>query len=180
MFLGEYLTGDGRLVVLREPRLSDVEGYVALKNRLVEEDADVDLTRMTNSERETEWLQGQISRMDSKRTFFVVAEHGEILVGHSFVNPRRGKSSHVAEMGIMVDRDYRDVGLGSEMIKLLESTAVKQGIESVILEVFESNKRARRVYSRLGYREVGVYSNAIKHKGAYLDSVIMQKTLDTS
>lgn len=177
MSYGQFTAQDNRVFTLRKPTLTDADAYVALKNRLVEEKADIDLTKKTNRERETSWLLGQIKRMEENRTHFIVAAYEGAVVGHSFVNPRRGKSSHLAELGIMIDLDFRDIGLGTEMLKRLESIATKNGIESIILEVFESNKRACHVYTNVGYKQVGVYKNAIKHENKYIDSVMMQKIL---
>lgn len=44
------------------------------------------------------------------------------------------------------------LGVGTALIGAAEGWARKRGLESITLNVFEGNARARRLYERLGYR----------------------------
>ena len=62
---------------------------------------------------------------------------------------------------ICVKREYRKFGIGRELIKTLHSVLKSAGMESVFLEVRESNSAAISLYSSEGYVITG------KRKGFY-------------
>ena len=45
------------------------------------------------------------------------------------------------------------------------------------IEVFATNDRAKHVYEKLGYREVGAWPKVIKKDGTYIDGILMSKEL---
>ena len=69
------------------------------------------------------------------------------------------------------------MGIGQEMMNELESHAPRLGIETIYLDVFANNDRARHVYRKLGYNEVGSLPRGIQYRGEYVDSVMMVKEL---
>lgn len=50
--------------------------------------------------------------------------------------------------------EYRNQGIGTELMKLAETQAIAKGLTKLSLIVFEQNIRAKRLYDRLGCREV--------------------------
>ena len=80
---------------------------------------------------------------------------------------------HVAN--IAVAGDHRRRGVGGAMMKWLLAEAAQRGCATSTLEVRESNRAARSMYSQLGYRSVSIrktyYSNPQE------DAVVMMKTL---
>ena len=57
--------------------------------------------------------------------------------------------------GIAVASEYRGLGIGSQLIAAFESYGRDQGFRSLILDVINTNPRARSLYLKQGYREVG-------------------------
>jgi ribosomal protein S18 acetylase RimI-like enzyme len=53
---------------------------------------------------------------------------------------------------LYVDPDYRDVGIGSELIERAERALLDRSVDVVSLEVMADNDAARRFYRRHGYR----------------------------
>ncbi len=49
---------------------------------------------------------------------------------------------------------YRDAGLGTLMMQIMESDLARRGFNWVTLNVGKTNYSARRLYSRLGYRVI--------------------------
>ena len=80
---------------------------------------------------------------------------------------------HVANIAAAVD--HRRRGVGGAMMKWLLAEAARKGCTTSTLEVRESNRAARSMYSQLGYRSVSIrktyYSNPPE------DAVIMLKAL---
>ncbi len=55
--------------------------------------------------------------------------------------------------GIAVASEYRGLGIGSQLISAFESYAQERGFRSVLLDVIDTNSRARSLYLKLGYQE---------------------------
>jgi ribosomal protein S18 acetylase RimI-like enzyme len=80
--------------------------------------------------------------------------------------------------GVAVFPDYRNRGIGSQLMALAETHALQKGFNQLSLIVFEQNVGAKRLYERLGYREVAreaiVPHRLIRYTG---DAVLMVKEL---
>ena len=62
--------------------------------------------------------------------------------------------AHVTNL--LVDRDYRNRGIGQKLMVALISEALRRGARHLTLEVRKGNAAARKLYSRLGMAPVGV------------------------
>ncbi len=56
--------------------------------------------------------------------------------------------------GVAVLPTYRNRGIGQQLLALAEQQASTKGLDTLSLIVFEQNEGAKRLYDRLGYREV--------------------------
>ena len=56
--------------------------------------------------------------------------------------------------GVALFPEYRNRGIGTQLMKLAEAHAVTKGFTKLSLIVFEQNVGAKRLYDRLGYREI--------------------------
>ena len=78
--------------------------------------------------------------------------------------------------GIALFPDYRDRGIGTQLMQLAEERAAEKGLTKLSLIVFEQNAGARRLYDRLGYREVAreaIVSHPLIHYSG--DALLMVK-----
>lgn len=66
-------------------------------------------------------------------------------------------------LNVATDPDMRRLGIARRMIKLLAGYAAECGLESILLEVRESNTPARSLYDSLGFKAVGVRKNYYKN-----------------
>jgi len=89
--------------------------------------------------------------------------------------PGRGCSSHVGSICIRVG-GYRDLGIGTEILKTLIAQAEKMGLKMLTC-VFSTNERAIHVYEKVGFRETGKRPKFQYRNGPYIDEVIMMKEL---
>lgn len=124
-----------------------------------------------------EWLKRQLLEVESGRGFQLVVEVNGKVIGNSHVRRREGYSWHVGELGMAIREGYRDIGIGSEMLRTLISEAEKMALKMVILSVFSTNERAKHVYEKLGFRETGRIPQNIYKGGRYIDEIIMLKEL---
>lgn len=176
-FIRSFTARDGRLVRLRAPRWSDLDDMLDFINSLVEERAEIAATEKKTRDEEVDWLAGLLSDLEKGRRIAIAAEVDGRFIGLVEVTPERGASSHVGVLGISVRDGYRDVGIGTEMMREAENQARRLGIEILTLDVFASNSRARHLYEKLGYRAVGCIPRFFKRDGAYIDRIIMAKNL---
>ena len=88
------------------------------------------------------------------------------------------KISHTALFGIIVDKEYRDKGIGSSLLKELFKLAKERfKLEMLHLEVYTGNP-AIKLYERLGFQKYGVHKKFLKDlDGTYFDKILMQKNL---
>ena len=90
-----------------------------------------------------------------------------------------GRARQVANAGFIVAPDWRSKGLGWLLGATMLAYAKQLGYRSVIFNlVFSDNVVARRLWDKLGFKELGVIPGAVrKNDGTYQDSVIMFRSL---
>lgn len=72
--------------------------------------------------------------------------------------------------------EFRRRGIGSLLLEKLEEEFARRGVVKCRLEVMDGNVPAIRLYSKMGYRKVGV----IKDYYGDSDGIVMEKTLTPS
>ena len=87
---------------------------------------------------------------EGHRFFFILPKDGAELspVGFAHLGSRGAAADWLEDL--FIRPEFQGRGIGSEAIKLLEST-VKQYSESMYIEAAARNERAIRLYRRLGY-----------------------------
>jgi len=100
------------------------------------------------------------------------------LIGGASIHPHIDKRSHVAEFGIFIRNNYRNLGLGTAIAKTFIEIAKKRELEVLQLSVYATNKRAFHVYKKCGYKECGKLTRDIQFlDGAYTDRILMELLL---
>jgi len=165
---------DGTVAVLRAPKWEDIDEFLAFINGLVDEgDLYIGVQTKPTREQELDWLANKLTQIEKGEVVVCVAEVAGHVVGSSSVTKKSGVKSHVGELGIGVHKDYRNLGLGTEMLKVLIGESRKMGLKIVLLNVFSENDRAIHVYEKVGFKEVGRIPIAIFKWERYLDEIIM-------
>jgi ribosomal protein S18 acetylase RimI-like enzyme len=168
---------DGREVTLRAPRWSDLDDALDFINSLVEEGAEINVNQKTTRDAETDWMARHLSAVEKDKNVAVVAEVDGKFVGQVTVEPQSGYHQHVGVLGIAIRSGYRDIGIGTELMREAEIQARRLGLKILRLEVYATNSRAHHVYEKQGYRVVGRVPKVVLKDGAYTDSIIMTKEL---
>lgn len=57
--------------------------------------------------------------------------------------------------GIVVDAVYRGKGVGTALFNALECYAFNKGYRSIKLDVIDENPKAKKLYTNIGFREIG-------------------------
>ncbi len=66
------------------------------------------------------------------------------------------KANQLFVYDLLILPDYRQQGLGTQVMQWLREFAVGQGCSAVWLHVFGHNERALRLYEKLGYRAINI------------------------
>jgi len=158
----------------------DVEALLSYVNKLSREKTFVLLQgeQLTLKE-EKEFVQKLTKDMRGRKAVCLVIETDKKIIGISQINLKPRANSHVGQMGISVDAQFRDQGLG----KLLLNTIIDQGIKNIPelkiidLSCFVVNEKALHMYKSVGFMEYGRLPGGIKYKGNYINEIFMYKVV---
>jgi acyl-CoA hydrolase/RimJ/RimL family protein N-acetyltransferase len=139
---------DGREVVLRPTRTSDVEAMQALFHRLSEEDVQTRFFQKLTSLTDTAAQHLCSVDYEQEMAFAAVigrAEHESIVAASTYyLSPATG----LAEVAYMVDPDWQGAGLGAILHAGLVDYARRHGARGLRADVLSSNRRMMRVFER--------------------------------
>jgi RimJ/RimL family protein N-acetyltransferase len=172
-----FTARDGRKVTLRAPKWGDLDDMLQFINGLVEEKAMILMNEKQTRDSEINWMNTLMSGVERDKMIAVVAEVEGSFAGSCEITQKRGYSSHLGSLGISLVAEYRDAGIGQEMMLEAENQVKRLGVEVVDLEVFGTNARAIHTYEKVGYKITGRIPEALKYDGEYIDAVIMTKRI---
>jgi len=179
--LHRFVTKSGKGVVLRTPKWEDLDDLLELINSVVDEGADIMIEDRKTREEEVDWLSGVIAKMEKEKGVHVVAEvDGRVVASSEVTRGGFRAESHLGSLGIIVRSDYRDMGIGTEIMKVLLEQARFMGIKVATLTAFSTNRRAIHVYEKVGFEETGRIPKGFYKNGSYVDRVIMTKEIGYS
>jgi RimJ/RimL family protein N-acetyltransferase len=109
----------------------------------------------------------------------MVAEQGGVLAGRlSIARDPHPASSHVADLGLMVDARFRRRGIGTALLVAAEQWARSAGVTKLELHVFPHNTPAIALYDKHGYEREGYRrSHYRRPDGTIVDTILMSKLL---
>jgi ribosomal protein S18 acetylase RimI-like enzyme len=169
----QFNAKDGRTVVIRKPRLEDLDGLLELVNSTVREGAPINrMTELSRTE-EIEFLPRRLAEIERGDTIQIIAEVEGELVGNAEIRRHVGRQSHVGTMGMSVKSGFRRIGIGARLIEKLIDEGKKQGLKIITLQVNETNLPAITLYRKLGFKETGRIPKAVYWNGKYVDDIIM-------
>jgi RimJ/RimL family protein N-acetyltransferase len=174
----KFSARDGREVILRTPRWEDLDDLMELINSLVDEKAEIARTDKVTREDEVEWLPKVLARLEKDELFFLVAEVNGKVVASSDIDILTGNEKHVGVLGIVLKSGFRDLGIGTEIMKTLVEQAMALGLKVLTLQAFATNNRAVHVYEKVGFVQTGRVPKKHFKDGQYVDEVIMTKLIE--
>ncbi len=109
----------------------------------------------------------------------LIALQRDHIVGWAALNRFSARCAHaeIADVSVYVERDYRGRGVGFTLLSELARAARRKGFRKLVLHALDSNERGKRLYSRAGFREVGVFREHGRIDGRYVDVVAMERIL---
>jgi len=167
---------DGRQVTVRSMHPSDVERSYEFFCGLPREDRKylrVDVTRRRMVERRTtEVDRSRIERLVVVHEDEIVADGALHLEGH-------GWGENVAEIRLIVARDWQRYGLGTLLTRELFHLASQYRVDRIIARLMRPQAGAHRIMKRLGFSEEFLIPEHVRDQdGTWQDLIIMRCPLE--
>ena len=175
MQVWEYHSKDGRSIKVRKAIKDDAPDFHEGFKNVVEEHMWFP-TFVPNSH-VADWAHW-IDRTDHNREVLLVASIEDEYVGHLSLQPEEWQASqHVAKLGIIVKKPFREIGVGRALMLSGHSVASEKAYTKIVLSTFADNKKAIQLYESLNYRTVGTRKAHFNMPKGFIDEVLMEKEL---
>jgi len=171
-----YLTKDSKEFIIRVPTENDAQNIIDFA-KILFDSTDQVLTTLEeytiSLEDEKKWINNSL---ENNNTIILIAElNGQVIGLLDFSCKLKRKNAHTGEFGVSVLPHFQGIGIGRLLIENLINWAWEnQQIEKIFLNVFDTNKKAIKLYKELGFEEEGRHKKAIKQlTGEYVDIIQM-------
>ena len=155
------MTAQAEGAVLREMTDADMPRIMTLEQELFPDDAWT-----------PEMFAAELAQPASRR-LYLVAEEAGALTGYAGMMFTGSPEADVLTLAVDPARWGR--GTGTALLTALVAEAARRGCTEVLLEVREDNPRARQLYLRHGFAEIGIRRGYYQPSG--VDAVVMRKVL---
>jgi RimJ/RimL family protein N-acetyltransferase len=162
---------------IRKVRLDDAAAIWALECEIVME-GEFFITLPEEFNFTLEQQQDQIlDLLENERKTMLVAEiEGKVVGVIAFKSENLIRIAHTGYITMMINKDFRNMGLGKLLLKELLGWADQNPlIEKVSLGVFSTNDRAISLYKKMGFVEEGRKMKEFKINDEYIDDILMCK-----
>ena len=173
------ITKSGKKLTVRLPEQTDLNQVLTYINDLIAEDTYIIMSGEPVTEAEEKnYLTGLIKSINSQEAVCLYVFDGDKLVANGQIKKRVRRLSHLGDFGITVAKEYRQDGVGSQLMSILLEEAKTIGVKIVTLEVFSNNDRACYVYKKMGFTEFGVLPKSVVHREETINLIQMYKKND--
>jgi RimJ/RimL family protein N-acetyltransferase len=122
-------------------------------------------------------IKGWLSDMNHDRVFPLLALSGDKVVADGTLHRNTfGWSKHVAEVRVVVARDWQRKGVSQIVVRELVARAIDTGVEILEVNVLEGQHGALRAFERIGFKVETVLKNrATDRTGRKRDVLVMTR-----
>lgn len=159
----------GENIILRPLKMSDVPRFIKwLQDPTVNK---FTLRRKVGLKEERKWIHG-LKKDKNNLTFAIDTKNG-IHIGS--INLYLVKLDNNAIFDIFIgDKNYWDKGYGTNASKVIIDYGFRKlNLHKIFLDVYEYNKRAIRLYKKLGFKIEGAQRENILYNGKFYDKILM-------
>lgn len=160
---------------IRRATSADAETICRIYNQGIEDRVATLETVLRTPDERRQWMESRGSRHP-----VLVAERDGGVVAWASLNPfnPRPAYDHVADLSIYVERPWRGKGVGRALLARVIETARELGFHKIVLAALASNRAGEALYTKLGFRRVGVYREQGLLDGRWTDVLLMDRLLD--
>ena len=161
-------------ITIRQARKNDAKGFNACVGAVAEERRYIAQVRRPPLAASKKWMAFVLGA----RFPLLVAVDGGRIVGWCDIAPRDIPGfEHTGGLGMGLLAESRGRRIGSRLLRAAIARCRERGIEKLELQVFASNRLARALYRKFGFRQEGRRVRARKLDGKYDDVILMGKLL---
>lgn len=170
---------NGKKITIRKLSKGDlrnVKEFQKFINSFVKEDAQIMMNERISLKGEEKWLKEKLEKIKKKKAVFLIAKYINTVIGIVGIDLNIWRQSHVAEIVIIIKKDYRGMGLGKYLMKegiKLAKKELKRKLKIIRLTVLPTNKLAISLYKKLGFKKVAEVPKQIQYKGKLVNEIIM-------
>jgi phosphinothricin acetyltransferase len=159
---------------VRAATAEDAAAICRIYNQGIEDRVATLETELRTPDERRQWLAAH-----GPRHPVIVAEASGDVVGWASLNvfnPREAYR-HVADISVYVERGWRGKGIGGALLTRLRDLAREHGFHKMVLSAFPTNAAGVALYTRHGFRTVGIYKEQGLLDGRWVDTILMEKLL---
>ena len=114
-----------------------------------------------------------VRRSPHAAVFVAEAGDGAVVGRLSLARDPHPASPHVADLGLMVAKTHRRLGIGRALLEQAVEWARGVGVTKLELHVFPHNEPAIRLYERFGFEREGFCRGHFRNGGQLIDAILM-------
>ena len=173
---------NGEKILFRLVIESDIDGIWNNFNEVVDERIYLPVLFPVRSKFEK---QSWFHNLQKEREICIVAIHPTIKSPYNILgqceisNLEWDAATHVGSLGIIVQKNFRDLGIGFNLIdKAIRESKRLYNKEKIILSSFSDNERALNLYDKIGFKTIGIRKKQFYMDSNYYDEVMMELWID--
>lgn len=171
----KFKSKNGNDVIFRYTKSDDLDAMLNYINTLIAEDTFIGLFGEPLTLKEEEkTLKEILEGVKKNDKIFIVVEVNNAYKGNAGIHREKTRrKTHVGNIGISLAAEYRNEGIGVELMTALIEEGKKLGMKILYLTCLENNDRALHLYEKLGFKRSGYVPNACFWKGGYVGEVTL-------
>jgi len=164
--------------MIRLARPDDAEALCRIYNQGIEDRVATLETELRTPEERRQWLAARGPRHPVIVAETTLPGPGEV-VGWGSLNAFNPREAYrfVADFSIYVQRSARGTGVGRALLTRLVELGREHGYHKLVLSAFPTNASGMALYTRLGFRTVGIYKEQGWLDGRWVDTIVMERLL---
>jgi ribosomal protein S18 acetylase RimI-like enzyme len=172
---------NGEKILIRQVIESDIDGVWNNFNEVVDEKIYLPVLFPVRSKFEK---QSWFHNIQKEREICIVAIHPTMASPHNILgqceisNLEWDAATHVGSLGIIVQKKFRDLGIGFNLIDIAIRESKRLNKEKIVLSTFLDNERALYLYKKIGFKTAGIRKKQFYIDTNYYDEVLMELWID--
>lgn len=178
----QYLLSNGQYLRIRKATVEDAAALLTMFRQVVTESDNLMTTpqeaQSLTVEQEKEFI---ASYHRNPHQLFLLSEVDGILAGTlSVTQAKLKKQAHVGEFGIVILRQYWNMGIARRMMNVMQQWVERHPVIRYLhLSVLATNEKAIHLYRNFGFQEEGLKPRAVRSpEGFFQDMLLMGKWVD--
>lgn len=134
------------------------------------------MDQKVSREREVDWLSKKLANLEIDKAFSLAAEVDRKIIASASIDRLEGFQKHVGLARVIIKKEFRDMDIGTGIMKILEEQAHNMGLKVLTLSVFARINVHSMFMRRSGLCRQKLFQK-IFQDCKYIDEIIMTKLL---